>query len=89
VGLPGQTGAEASDTARRKKHDLRERPLGVAEHAEEEGAQAHAVTPGVEALSRNGRALKKPNCWRKYRAVTRTLLRILHTSNTPQIGYSG
>src|SRR5437016_9071324 len=35
-GTAGQTAAEALDTARRKKHDLEGKALGIAEHAEEE-----------------------------------------------------
>ena len=64
----GATVAEALEALRRKKHALEGRALGI-EGAEEEDAKGMPVHVAAKRYLESVEALKKPNTYRKYKAV--------------------
>src|ERR1019366_5415495 len=64
----GGTAVEALEVARRRKHTVEGRSLGLA-NAEEEETKRTAVHVAVKHYLDSVEALKKPNTFRKYKAV--------------------
>ncbi len=77
-GTAGLTTAEALDAARRKKHELEGRALGIAEYVEAEEPKKTALHLAVKRYLEMVQALKKPNTFRKYRAVLERFSNSLH-----------
>jgi integrase len=80
----GVTTAEALNAARRKKHDLEGKALGIAEYIDAEEPKKTALHLGVKHYLETVEAMKKPNTLRKYRAVLNRFSEFFTPSTTPQ-----
>src|SRR5438093_3698692 len=65
----GITATEALDAARRKKHQLEGRALGIAGYQEEEETKKSPLHVAIKRYLELVEGLKKPNTLRKYKAV--------------------
>jgi integrase len=79
----GRTASEALEAVRRKKHALEGRALGV-EGAEEEETKRTAVHVAVKHYLASVEALKKPNTFRKYKAVLDRFVEFLPPNADPK-----
>ncbi len=80
----GITTTDALDAARRKKHELEGKALGIAEYAEEDKTKPVALHIAVKRYLEVVEALKKPNTLRKYRAVLNRFSEFFTPATTPQ-----
>jgi integrase len=79
----GGTATEALEVARRRKHALEGRALGLTD-ADEEEAKRTAVHVAVKHYLESVEALKKPNTLRKYRAVLGRFVEFLPPNADPR-----
>ena len=79
----GQTAAEALEAVRRKRHELEGRALGI-EGAEEEETARTAVHLAAKRYLASIEALKKPNTYRKYKAVLDRFVEFLPPNADPK-----
>jgi integrase len=80
----GVTASEALDAARRKKHQLEGKALGIASEAEEEEPKRRPLHLAIKRYLDVVDALKKPNTLRKYRAVLERFSKFFTPQTTPQ-----
>jgi integrase len=80
----GITTAEALDAARRKKHDLEGKALGLVESVEEPEPKRAPLHLAVKKYLEVVEALKKPNTLRKYKAVLERFSEFFTPHTTPQ-----
>jgi site-specific recombinase XerD len=78
----GGTATEALEVARRRKHALEARVLGLAD--DEEETKRTAVHVAVKHYLESVEALKKPNTLRKYRAVLDRFVEFLPPNTDPR-----
>src|ERR1019366_503911 len=79
----GGTVAEALEVARRRKHALEGKALGLAD-GEEEETKRTAVHVAVKHYLESVEALKKPNTLRKYRTVLERFVEFLPANADPR-----
>ncbi len=75
---------DALDAARRKKHELEGKALGVVEYADGEKPKPVALHIALKRYLDLVEALKKPNTLRKYRAVLNRFCEFFPPATTPQ-----
>jgi integrase/recombinase XerD len=79
----GSTASEALEAVRRKKHALEGNALGI-ESAEEEEGKRRAVHVAAKHYLSSIEALKKPNTYRKYKAVLDRFVEFLPPNADPK-----
>ena len=79
----GGTAAEALEAVRRKKHTLEGRQLGI-ETAEEEETKKTPLHAAVRRYLESVEALKKPNTYRKYKAVLDRFVEFMPANADPR-----
>ena len=80
----GQTVAEVLNAARRKKHQLEGKALGLSSNADEPEPKRSPLHLAVKRYLEVVEALKKPNTLRKYRAVLERFSEFFTPQTTPQ-----
>src|SRR2546428_6775213 len=80
----GQTASDALDAARRKKHQLEGRALGIEGYQEEEETKKAPVHVDIKRYLELVEGLKKPNTLRKYKAVLNRFSDFFQNKATPQ-----
>ena len=79
----GATASDALEVARRRKHVLEGRALGLAADAEDEPKRT-AIHVAVDHYLESVDALKKPNTYRKYKAVLDRFVEFLPPNADPR-----
>jgi hypothetical protein len=82
-GAGGGTAAEVQEAARRRKHILEGRALGI-EGSEEEETKRTAIHIAAKRYLDSVQALKKPNTFRKYKAVLDRFVEFLPPNADPR-----
>ena len=80
----GGTAAEVQEVARRRKHALEGRALGLIEEGEDEEPKRTVVHVAVSHYLESVEALKKPNTHRKYKAVLERFVEFLPPNADPR-----
>ncbi|HEY4360382.1 MAG TPA: tyrosine-type recombinase/integrase [Bryobacteraceae bacterium] len=80
----GGTAAEALEVARRRKHAIEGRALGLIKDPDEEEAKKSTVHVAVKRYLESVEALKKPNTLRKYKAVLDRFVEFLPANIDPR-----